>query len=181
MKLKLKDVRLAFPQIFVAGTFDGSDPAFSAAFIFPPNHPAKKQLDDACLAVAKEKWGTKADAIYKAIVAADKLAIHNGDTKAQYEGYEGNYFVNARNKVRPTIRDLDGVTPLDEADGKPYGGCFVVAHIELYAQDNKYGKRINATLRGVQFYKDGDAFAGGTPAGDDEFESLAVDEEESLI
>jgi hypothetical protein len=178
MKLQLKNVRLAFPQIFTPGSFDGGDKAFSAAFIFPPDHPAKKVLDDACEAVAKEKWGAKWEPIYKALVKGDKLAIHDGDTKAQYEGYEGNFFVNARNKVKPTIRDIDGRTELIEADGKPYGGCYVVAHIELYAQDNAFGKRINASLRGVQFYKDGDAFAGGTPAGDDEFESLAVDDDD---
>lgn len=182
MKLQLKNVRLAFPQIFKAGSFaGGGDPSFSAAFIFPPEHPAKKQVEEACLAVAKEKWGAKWEAIYKTIKAGDKLAIHNGDSKAEYEGYEGNFFVNSRNKIRPTIRDTDGRTELTEADGRPYGGCCVVAHIELYAQDNEYGKRINASLRGVQFYKDGDAFAGGSAAGDDEFESLAVDDEDELV
>jgi hypothetical protein len=180
MKLALKNVRLAFPQIFKAGSFaGGGDPAFSAAFIFPEDHPAKKQVEDACIAIAKEKWGAKWEAVYKTIKTADKLAIHNGDTKAEYEGYEGNFFVNSRNKVRPTIRDTDGRTELTEADGRPYGGCYVVAHIELYAQDNDYGKRINASLRGIQFYRDGDAFAGGGVAGDEEFEPLDV--EESLV
>jgi hypothetical protein len=169
---------LAFPQIFTPGSYTGQDSkAFSSAFIFPPDHPAVKQVNDACTAVAKEKWGAKWETVYKAIKASDKLAIHDGDTKADYEGYAGNLFVNARNKVKPTIRDRDGATELTEADGRPYGGCYVVAHIELYAQDNEYGKRINASLRGVQFYKDGDAFAGGTPASDDEFDSLAVDDE----
>lgn len=178
MKMQLKNVRLAFPQIFKASAFNGSDAAFSAAFIFSADHPAMKQVEDACVAVAKEKWGAKWETIYKTIKAADKLAIHNGDTKAEYEGYEGNFFVNARNKVKPTIRDVDGRTELTEADGRPYGGCYVVAHIELYAQDNEFGKRINASLRGVQFYRDGAAFAGGSAASDDEFESLAVEEDD---
>ena len=38
------------------------------------------------------------------------------------------------------------------------------AIVELWAQDNNYGKRINASLAGVQFAKDGEAFAGGTVA-----------------
>lgn len=47
------------------------------------------------------------------------------------------------------------------------------ASIELWAQDNKqFGKRINAQLRGVQFLRDGDAFAAGSPASEDEFEDL---------
>jgi len=29
-------------------------------------------------------------------------------------------------------------------------GCYVNALLELYGQDNKYGKRINASLKGIQ-------------------------------
>lgn len=174
MKLTLANVRLAFPQLWEPSSFGEGKPAYGAAFIFPPNHPAKKALDEACKEVAKEKWGAKWEPIYKAIEKADKLCIHDGDTKAQYDGYEGNFFVNARNAARPSVKDVDGKTPLVQDDGKPYAGCYVYAYIELYAQDNQYGKRINATLRGVQFFKDGDAFAGSTPAGDDEFEDLAA-------
>ena len=44
--------------------------------------------------------------------------------------------------------------------------------LDIYAQDNGYGQRINATLKGVQFIADGEAFAGGAPAGDDDFEQF---------
>lgn len=43
----------------------------------------------------------------KQIRAADKTALHNGDTKAQYAGFEGTMFVSARNPVRPTALDAD--------------------------------------------------------------------------
>jgi hypothetical protein len=65
-------------------------------------------------------------------------------------------------------------TPLTEADGKPYAGCYVNASIELWAQDNNYGKRVNASLGGVQFARDGDAFAGGGAASEDEFDDLTA-------
>ena len=45
-------------------------------------------------------------------------------------------------------------------------------YVELWAQDNQYGKGVNATLRGVQFYRDGQAFTGGRPLGEDEFVSF---------
>ena len=85
-------------------------------------------------------------------------------------------FISARSKSRPTVVDRDK-TPLTEQDGRPYGGCFVNAIVELWAQDNQFGKRINATLAGVQFLKDGDAFGGSRPADPDEFE--AVDDNNS--
>lgn len=172
--LQLKNVRLAFPALFTATTVNGEgDPKFGAAFIFPPDHPARKLISDACKEVAKAKWGEKADDVLKAMVAGDKLCIHNGDTKADYEGYSGNYFVNANNKMKPLVIDRNK-TPLVAADGRPYAGCYVNASIELWAQDNKYGKRINASLRGVQFEADGDAFAGGGVADESDFDDISA-------
>lgn len=175
MKLRLENVRLAFPNLFTAKAASADKPndlTFSAAFIFPPDHPARKQLNEGIQAVAKEKWGAKSPDILKSAVAGDKLCLHNGDSKSEYEGYGGNFFVNARSKTRPLVIDTSKA-PLVEADGKPYAGCYVNASIELWAQDNSYGKRVNASLRGVQFVRDGDAFtAGGAPADESEFDSI---------
>lgn len=185
MKIRLENVRSAFPVFFTPRAADPAKPndlSFSGAFIFGPDHPARKAVSDGCVALANETWGTKAPDILKGLVANDRLAIHKGDTKAQYEGYAGNYFINTRNKARPTVLDRNK-SPLVEADGKPYAGCFVNVVVELWAQDNKYGKRINASLMGVQFFADGDAFSGGGVADADDFESLeaGADAETALV
>ena len=173
MKLKLENVRLAFPQLFEAKTVNGEgEPAFSASFLFAPDHPAAKPLADAQEEVGKAKWGAKWPQVKKEMEAKDRMALHDGDAKASYAGFEGNLYVSARNKVRPTVVDTDR-SPLVAADGKPYAGCYVTALVELWAQDNAYGKRINASLRGVQFKRDGDAFSGGSVATDDEFDDLS--------
>jgi Protein of unknown function (DUF2815) len=172
MKVKLKNVRLAFPCIFEARAQNpGDKPAFSAVFIFPPEHEATKEIEAAIEQVAKDKWGEKAPAQLKAIRAADKTCLHNGDTKSQLAGYEGNLFINARSYTRPGIFNSDG-TPLIEADGKPYAGCFVHAILDVYPQDNSYGKRVNAALSGVMFYRDGEAFSGGGTATAEDFGDL---------
>ncbi|EAA6845047.1 DUF2815 domain-containing protein, partial [Salmonella enterica subsp. enterica] len=36
-----------------------------------------------------------------------------------------------------------------------------------------FGKRVNASLSGVQFLRDGDAFTGGQPASADEFDDIS--------
>ena len=89
------------------------------------------------------------------------------------EGYPNNHYIKARNKVRPLVIDKDRTKILDESTGRPYGGCYVNANIEIYAQDNGFGKRINASLKGVQFFRDGDAFSGGAPASEDDFDDLS--------
>lgn len=176
MKVHLKDVRLAFPNLFEAKSVqDQGQAKFSASFIFPPDHPAVKQIKQAMEHVAKEKWGEKAAATFKTIKAQNRLALHDGAEKAsQYEGYEGNLYINASNALRPTVVDRDR-TPLQPADGKPYSGCYVNAIVELWAQDNKYGKRINASLMGVQFYRDGERLAGGAVASEDDFEEIPTE------
>jgi len=172
MKIKLTNVRLAFPALFEAKTVNGEgEPAFSAVFLLEPDDPQVKSLDNAIAAAAKEKWGAKAEVILKQMRAADKTCLHDGDTKADYAGFSGMRFVSARGKQRPLVLNSDK-SPLTAADGKPYAGCFVNASIELWPQDNNYGKRVNAQLRGVQFLRDGDAFGGGGVASADEFDDV---------
>lgn len=174
MKVNLNNVRLAFPNLFEAKAFgqDGSDPTHNASFIFDKKHPAFKLMNESIEAVAKEKWEGKSTEVLKQLRAGDKICLRDGDTKPDYDGFPGNFFVAARNKSRPFVCDKDKA-PLTQADGKPYAGCYVNAVIDVWAQANKWGKRINATLSGVQFLKDGDAFSGSPPATPDDFEDLS--------
>lgn len=180
MKITLKHmsnkhfVRLAFGQgLFEAQTVGGEgEPAFGATFILPPDHPQVAELEAAFESVAQEKWGAKAPAVLKEMRAKDRLALHDGDSKPNYDGFEGNVFVATRSKVRPTVVNRDR-SPVTAADGVVYSGCYGNPIIELWAQDNQYGKRINAQLKGFQFVADGVSFSGGgTAAQADEFEDL---------
>jgi hypothetical protein len=184
MKIRLVDspkhpVRLAFAQhLFTAGTVGGEGkPAFSVTAILDPEHPVLAELEAAEEKVAKEKWGAKAPAILKAIRAQDKGVIHDGDKKAQYAGFEGNKYVSMRSEKRPNVYDNDG-SQLTEADGRVYSGCYAHVVLEVWAQDNSYGKRINAQVTGVAFSRDGDSFGGGAaPASADDFADLSAADE----
>ena len=174
-RLTLKDVRIAYAQgIFTArAAKPGDKEKYGAAFLFPANHPAVKEIAAATVRAAQAKWGAKADDMLKQLKAADRLPVHNGDAKASSAGYEGNLFVNAGNAIRPTVVDRDR-SPLTAADGRPYSGCYVNAIIEVWAQDNQHGKRINASLLGVQFVRDGEKLAGGLTATADDFEAIGL-------
>lgn len=172
MEVKLKECRLAFAQVFNAKQVNGEgEPAFSASFIFPKNSPNVKVLNQAIEEVAREKWKEKTPVILKQLRSADKVCLHDGDLKENYEGFSGNFFVAARSKSRPLVVGRDKM-PLTEEDGKPYSGCYVNAVIDVWSMDNKFGKRINASLKGVQFVKDGDAFSASAPASPDSFDDL---------
>lgn len=188
MKLKISNCRLAFPQLFEAKSVNNEgDPRFGAVFIVEPGSDNAKALSVAVKTTAFEKWGVKADAILKELNAKDRVAYKaaaktnaSGDV---YDGFEGKHHVNTsrpENKGRPLVIGADK-SPLVPADGKPYAGCYVDASIELWPQDNKYGKRINATLLGVQFRRDGDAFSGGSVANTDDFDDLSEGSEAEMV
>lgn len=169
----VNSARLAFPQLWRAQAGpDGGKPTFSCTLLIPPDHPILAEIKKGCIKLAREKWGDKGDQIIAGLKAQDRLPYHDGATKPGYAGYEGNLFINARSQNRPTVVDRTR-SPLTESDGKPYAGCYVTGLIEIWAQDHKqYGKRINASLRGIQFERDGDAFAAGSVAAADEFADL---------
>lgn len=182
MKVKLANVRLAFPALFEAKTVNGEGaPAYGASFLIETTDKANIAAINAAIdAVAVEKWGVKAASHLTLMRKTDKVALHDGDLKAQYAGFAGMLFVSSRSAARPLVLDKDK-TPLTAQDGKPYGGCYVNATVELWAQDNKYGKRVNAQLLGVQFFADGDSFGGGAVGSADDFEDLAVGAEEDAL
>jgi hypothetical protein len=182
MKVKLSNVRLAFPALFEAKTVNGEgDPKFGASLLIEPTDKALiKAINTAIDDVAAEKWGAKAAGHLALMRKTDKVALHDGDLKAQYAGFAGMLYVSANSSTRPLVLDKDK-SPLVAADGKPYGGCYVNATVELWAQDNKYGKRVNAQLLGVQFFADGDSFGGGAVGSADDFDDLAVGAEEDAL
>lgn len=175
-RILLKDARLAFPNLFEPTTVNGEGkPRFSATLILEQDHPQLEEIKKKIDAVAREKWKDKATAILAGLYKTDKVALHDGDTKTQYDGFAGNMFVAsaAQENAAPTVVDRDR-SPLSQRSGRPYAGCYVNASLEFWAQDNAYGKRINCTLRGIQFYRDGDSFSAGRPAESDEFEDVSA-------
>ena len=174
-RILLKDVRLAFPNLFEPTTVNGEGkPRYTAAFILPAEHPQLDEIRKKIEAVAREKWKDKAAGILTSLYKTGKVALHDGDEKAQYDGFAGNLFIaaSAQENAAPTVIDRDR-SPLTQRSGRPYPGCYVNASLEFWAQDNAYGKRINAQLRGVQFLRDGDSFSAGRPASSDEFEDVS--------
>lgn len=178
----VKNARLSFPALFTAEEFEaGSGMKYGCTLLIPKDDPQVKAINAEIDRVGTEKFKDKWPALKKA--AGDnnqKICFWTGDTKA-YDGYEGNMALTTRRPLeggRPVIVDRNKA-PLSAEDGRPYGGCYVHAKVEFWAQDNKFGKTVRCTLVGVQFAKDGEQFSGVKAATDAGFEDLG--EEESLV
>lgn len=198
MKLLLQNARLAFADIFTAvkiGDDPTSKPRFGCLLIVPPGTKASHTkedgtkvvvtLDQAVTMVATEKWKAKASGVLAVLKGKDRVCFVPGPKLNKsgeiYDGFDGMHHIRASNEARPYTLDRNK-TPLTEADGRPYAGCYVNASIDMWAQDNKWGQRINSTLLGLQFVRDGDAFSAGARGDTDDMEDLgdgAQTEEES--
>ncbi len=181
MEILVQKVRVAFAKgIFEKTAFGGDAKAkadFNSKFILAPDHAQIAQLKKLEEDVAKEKWGAKADNELKVIRSKDVGLLHDGNTQRS-DGFADMLFISARADQRPSTFNRDR-SQITAEDGIIYSGCYVNLKIDVWAQDNQYGKRINATLLGVQFVSDGDSFAAGAPpATADDFADLGVDETE---
>lgn len=176
--------RLAFANIFEPKAVGDGGPRFSASVLFTRNGEAHKTVLEAIDAEAAAKWGPKAPAIVKSMYKSAAGCLQDGDTKSQYAGFEGMMFVSAgqtAEKGRPDVRNARGMPVAPGDPQAPYSGCYVVAHLDVWAQDNQYGKKVNASIAAIQFWKDGEAFGGSArPVRDDEFDDLSAEAEEDL-
>lgn len=172
MIIQLKNVRLSFPALWVPEAFEeGGEKKYKATFLIGKKDPQIKIITQAINEIAAAEWKDKAKAVLASVSGIpNKYCFQDGDGKS-YDGYAGCMALSANNKKRPTVVDKDK-TQLVAEDEKPYGGCYVNASVEIWAQDNKYGKAVRASLRGVQFLRDGDQFTAGSVASEDEFDDL---------
>lgn len=175
----LKEVRLQHPALFTAVEFKQGDgkPRWSANFHVAPGSANDKAIRAAIQAVAQAEWGNS---------AAKMLASFEGQ-KTQHcylngaaKGFPDVMILAAHRYAklksgtansRPAIIDRDK-SPLTDQDGKPYGGCYVNAKVQIWAQKGE-NPGIRCGFSVVQFVKDGEAFGSGAP-NVDEFEDLGA-------
>lgn len=166
----LKNVRLSFPSLFQRSVFNGDEGKFEATFLLD-----KKEHAELISKIEAEiKNGIKEN-LKGAKVHSDKLCLKDGDDQI-YDGYAGTMSFKAGANKRPLIIDRDK-SQLTEDDGKPYAGCYVNAQVSLWYQNNNYGKRVNANLLAVQFFKDGESFGNGETGSADDFDDFDDDDD----
>lgn len=166
--IKLNNVRLSYPQLFTAkAQEEGKEPKYSASFLLDKKTHATliTHIENTIARVALDEFKRK--------VPLKRVPLHDGNEKSDKEGYGDEVmFLSANNAKRPVVVDCD-LTPLTAQDPKPYAGCYVNATVRLFAYDHKTGgKGVSASLRAVQFVRDGESFGAGPVNAEDEFEPV---------
>jgi hypothetical protein len=172
MKITLKStdqhpIRLGlFPDLWKVGEYLGKPTNYSVQLLIPKGSPALAELEAAIKSFAKEQWGDAAKMAVEKQNASNTKILRDGDSidgmtasGQAKQGWAGHMRIKPSTKFAPKIIDRS-LRDLKEEDGKPYAGCVVSAQIELYAfTDGK--KEMGVRLSVVQFYADGEPFAGG--------------------
>ena len=190
-QVQIREVRLSFANLF--------DPAkerknpktgeiiagkYGCSFLMVKGLDTTKsnmaKLKAAAEEVKADKWGKKIPKL-----KPEKVFLRDGDLE-DYDGYENCFYVSANNNNAPVLvdrkKDAKGKwVELTKQNGGPkllYSGAFVNALVRIWAQDNEHGKRLNASVESVQFFKHGEAFSGGKPVDPNEaFDDIDEDED----
>lgn len=166
---------------------------WSATFLIAYEAAVRKEIDAAIVEVATEKWGKKATAYLEDILGDKKASAWlDGKKKPEYDGYAGNFALTTyryEDKGRPLVIDND-TTPIYHKEtnelmpgkaGRLFAGCYVRGQVEIWAQENKHGKGIRATLLQIQRLRKGDAFGGGAQPEPGVFNAIEDDEDDEAM
>lgn len=178
-ELKIK-ARLSFVKLFRPESYMGGEPRYAVALLIPKEN--KNTINKIKEAIEKAKQdGMKKHGWTSGTVKNTnfKTPLHDGDIKFEensslYEAYEGCMFMNASNRKRPVLIDLDG-EPLTEEE--LYSGCWGNCILSIYPFDKGGGKGVSASIRGVQKYKDDVNLGGDAPVTEDSFSDFGDDDE----
>lgn len=203
IEVQILEARIAFAHgLWTASAIEeGQAKKFGADFIFEERTKVFKivrdadtlqivskiptTMDNILAEAAAQTWKTNAQGML-ASLEASKKCYRDGNLRRTksgdiYEGYEGRWFVAAKNKKQPTILDnkkdpqTRKAAKLTESDGRIYSGCYVNAVIEAYGMSEPKKKGVHASLKSVQFWGDGESFGGGGSVGTaDDYDSLDV-------
>lgn len=175
--MKLTDVRLSFPALFVPEQYQGQgEPSFRAQLLIPADSPLRKQVDEEIMRIAVATWGAKAASILKANEGIPQKHCFIDGAKRAYDGYEGMWALSATRpgKKGPPLRYDRQKNLIDKDNGTIYAGCYVNASVSFWAQKNNYGNCVRCELLGVQFARDGDSFGGGSKPDPEDFDDISA-------
>lgn len=147
--IMIRNVRCSFPHLFKRPIINGDEGAYGTTLMLDPKEHAKEiaKIEAGIEDLLKEKFKGKK-------LASDKICLREGNDNIRDE-YEGYMTISANAREKPVVLAGNGRDRItDPEDCKIYAGCRVNAKIELWFQNNTWGKRVNATLVAIQFAAD---------------------------
>jgi hypothetical protein len=161
---------------------------YRTSMLFDPKTKEGKQaiavIEEALEAIVEKDFpGKDYEKVKAALTKKERWPLMDGDTNTDDDGevkehYEGMMYVKLSNDRKPKYKDRRG-EDTDEDDDLLASGVYAIAFFHLYSVkgEDKGGNGIFSTLDGLQYYRDGERFA-GSGMNEDEFDDLGEDGED---
>lgn len=183
--IMLKNVRCSFPQLWKDGISDSGKNFGKGVHLLlskTENAAELKAVSGAMASVAKGNQQISA-ALKKAggdmTKALKGKCLRGPGEESWQEIYpDDNMLLKCGCKKTPLVLHKNA-TKATEVDDQIYSGCMVNAKVDIWAQANNWGRRINAKLIAIQFAGDNEPFDGSYVSEEtalEGFESLQSDD-----
>ena len=160
-------VRLSYANLNEAKSINGGEARFSANVLIPKSDTKTLERIKAAIQAAYTEGEGKLRGTGKTVppMATLKLPLRDGDAeRPDDEAYAGHYFLNANNKERPDIVDIN-LNPIINSS-ELYSGIYARVFLGFYAFNSSGNRGIAVALNGVQKVKDGPSLGGRVKAAD---------------
>lgn len=166
----IKNARVSFPALFKEPIIDGDVGKKGAKLLLDPE---KNKLVIALITKTMKEIAD--DKLKGKLPSSDRLCLRDGNDTDREE--QQGYMVLSSNTSKKIVVLGKDAHPVTEDECEIYSGCYVNAKVSLWAQNNKYGKRVNAQLVAIQFVRDGEALDGATVSTPTAMEGFEAEEE----
>jgi hypothetical protein len=177
MKLTLKNVRMRYGDLFEPRAYEDGEPKYSVTLLIPKGSEQDNAIQAVIEESGKDAFGKDWKTVHASIKGNNmKYCYRDGDLSGKEE-MAGHMVLVAKNVKRPKVYIPNEEEPLVEDDGTFYRGCRIHAIVDIYAFSKRKG--VFATLEGVKFYKEDEAFVGSSaPVKASDFDDLSLEEDD---
>lgn len=184
MKIKLTNVIGSYVALLEPREdLSGSECYSMQAIISAGDDEQIGNLQRKVIEVAKEKFGSKAEAMLKSGKLKSPLRFADGDAPdyTQNPPYAGNWFLTLKTKAEYSQPKVVGKNPREVITSTDdcYSGCTFNVIGTLYAYDNSGNRGVAVALKGAQVVHKGERLDGGIdPAQEFDFIDGGSDDDE---
>ncbi len=160
--------RLSYANLFEPRGFDGKDPQYSVSLIISKDDKYTLNLIRNAIKVAYDNGAHTLRGNGRVTPSMNEinLPLNDGDKKRPNDpAYANAYYINAKNKQKPKLYDVDDTECLDRS--VIYSGCYAKCKVSFYTYNQKGNKGIACSLHGVQKVADGEPLGGNVTTVDD--------------
>ena len=160
--------RLSYANLNQPKSINGGDARYSASVLIPKSDTKTLNAVKAAIQAAYDEGQAKLKGTSKSVptLAALKTPLRDGDAeRPDDEAYQGHFFLNANNKDKPGVVDINRNPIFDTSE--IYSGIYARCSLSFFAFNSNGNKGIACALNHVQKVKDGEPLGSRTRAEDD--------------